>query len=346
MNYLAIGAVCLLTATSGIVGANSTVLEELYSENMLSCGISTGTPGFSGLDEKNNYSGLDVDFCRAIAAAVFGDDSRVRYVELDSGQRFDALLNGEVDILSRNTTWTLQRDADFEFEFVGIMFYDGQGFLSNTGKLISRESDLEGETVCVQENTTTESNIQILKEQLGLDFEISHKDSKATAEEAYLEGRCSVFTNDASALAGFKASIDQGGSQHVTGTLLISKEPLGPLVRDDALVLADVARWVLNAMIMAEELGISSGNVDQIAQNPETIEAKKLLDSTEGGSSGACLGLTADWAYNLILQVGNYGEVFNANVGPETALGLERGANALFKDGGLMYALPFGSPCE
>ena len=346
MKYLAIWASCILVAMSNVVGADSPVLEELYSEKMLSCGISTGTPGFSGLDEKNNYSGLDVDFCRAIAAAIFGDDSRVRYVELDSSQRFDALLSGEVDILSRNTTWTLQRDADFEFEYAGIMFYDGQGFLSNEGKLISRDTDLEGETICVQESTTTESNIQTLKDQLGINFEISHKESKVAAEQAYLDGRCSVFTNDSSALAGFKASIDQGGNKHVTGTLLISKEPLGPLVRDDQPVLADIARWVLNAMIMAEELGIDSGNVDQIAQNPATIEAKKLLDSIDGGSSGACLGLTADWAYNLILQVGNYGEIFNANVGPETALGLERGANALFQDGGLMYALPFGSPCE
>lgn len=338
-------AVTILLFSPALALAVSPVLSDLDSEEELVCGVSTGVAGFSFLDELGKYSGLDVDFCRAIAAAIFGDDSRVRYVPLDSKERFDALEDGSIDILSRNTTWTLDRDAEYDFEFVGVMFYDGQGFLSNSGKLIDQKEDLNDQTICVQEGTTTESNLKSYKELHDLTFEISYQGSNEEAEEAYLGNKCSIYSNDTSALAGFKASITEGAKDHVTGTLLISKEPLGPVVREDQQYLADVARWLMNALLLAEELGITSANVDQIAQNPENIDAQKLLRPNDGGSSGACLGLGSDWAYNAILQVGNYGEIFEANVGRETALGLERGSNALFVNGGLMYALPFGSGC-
>jgi len=337
----------LLCIASSFAVADTDVFADMESEDQLICGISTGTRGFSAFDEKSNYSGVDVDFCRAVAAAVFGDDSRVSYVELEPGERFEALLSGEVDMLARNTTWTLERDAGRDFEFLGVLFHDGQEFLSNNAATINDIEQLSEQSICVQFDTTSEENLKAVNDSYNIDISYETYTSPAEIEAAFIAEECTIYTNDSSALAGFKSTLNNSKGNYVLGNLRLSNEPLGPLVTEDQSSLADVGRWVLNTLIQAEELGISSHNVDQLAQNPENISQERLL--TGGGddrSYGACLGLDADWAYNVILQVGNYGEIFEANVGAKTALGLVRGKNALHRDGGLMYSLPLGRPCR
>lgn len=333
--FVAAAAVTALTA--GAAAAQST-LENVKSKGQLQCGVSTGLAGFSQTNDQGRWEGFDVDYCRAVAAAIFGDPDKVAFTPTTAKERFTALQSGEIDILSRNTTWTLSRDVQLGFEFLGVSYYDGQGFMIRRDMGITSAKNLDGASVCIQTGTTTELNLADYFRTNNMSFEPVTIDTSDQAREAYEAGRCDVYTTDASGLAAQRSSMADP-SAHMILPEIISKEPLGPLVRHGDNNWGDIGRWVLNAMISAEELGVNSGNVDEMKANTENPEVRRLL-GTEG-EMGAMLGLPNDFAYNVIKQVGNYAEVFERNVGVETPLGLERGLNAQWKDGGILYSPPY-----
>jgi general L-amino acid transport system substrate-binding protein len=264
----------------------------------------------------------------------------VEFVPTTGKTRFTALASGEIDLLARNTTWTFSRDVDLKFEFVGINYYDGQGFMVPRALGVASAKDLDGATVCIQTGTTTELNLADFFRANGISYEPVPIETNAEAQQQYLAGACDVFTTDASGLAATRATFENPG-EHVVLPEIVSKEPLGPLVRHGDNEWGDIVRWTLNALIAAEELGVNSGNVEELAAaaNPETPEINRLL-GTEG-NLGEMLGIEANWAKNAIAVNGNYGEIFEANIGESTAIGLSRGLNAQWKDGGLLYSPPF-----
>ena len=300
-------------------------------------GVNTGLAGFSQPDSKGVWKGLDVDLCRAVAAAVFGDANKVRYTPLTAQQRFTALQSGEVDILARNTTWTITRDTSLGLNFVGVNYYDGQGFMVRKDLGVGSAKELKGATVCVQEGTTTEKNLGDFDKQNNLGTQpVKFKESEQ-ARSAYDEGRCDAYTTDASGLAAERTGL-KNPADHVILPEIISKEPLGPLVRHGDDQWGDVVRWTLNALILAEEYGVTSENIDEMVASSENPEVRRLLGVE--GDMGKMLGLDNKWAYNAVKQVGNYGEVFEKYIGANTPIGLERGLNAQYKDGGIIYAPP------
>ena len=312
---------------------SQSTLDAVRAKGYVQCGVNTGLAGFAQPDSRGVWHGIDVDVCRAVAAAVFGDAAKVRYTPLTAQQRFTALQSGEVDILARNTTWTLSRDAA-AINFVGINYYDGQGFMVPKKANVKSARQLDGATVCVQPGTTNELNLADY-------FRANHMKLKTVVIEkleevlnAYFAGRCDAYTTDASGLAALRASRAPNPADHVILPELISKEPLGPAVRHGDDRWFDIVKWALYAMIEAEELGLSSKNIDAQAKsgNPEI---QRFVGST--GDLGKLLGLDRRWAYNIVRQVGNYGESFDANLKP---LGFERGLNRLWKNGGLLYAPP------
>lgn len=318
-------------------GATAATLDDVKAKGFVQCGVSQGVPGFSNADVNGEWSGIDVDACRATAAAIFGDAQKVKFTPLSAKERFTALQSGEIDMLSRNTTWTYTRDNSLGLDFTTTNFYDGQGFMVRKDLGIDSAKDLDGATVCTEQGTTTELNMAdfFRKNQLSYVPVVVQKADEALS--AYASGRCDVFTTDKSGLAAHRSKLADP-SQHVILDDTISKEPLGPVVRHGDNQWKDIVTWALFVQINAEEMGISSKNVDQIKSGTTDPGIKRLLGVE--GDMGAQLGLPADWAYNIIAKVGNYGEVFERNVGPSTPVGLPRGINKLWTDGGVMYAPP------
>ena len=328
---LAIAACALLA--SGPLFAQST-LDAVKSKGYVQCGVNTGLAGFSQPDSRGAWKGLDVDSCRAVAAAVFGDASKVRYTPLTAQQRFTALQSGEVDILSRNTTWTITRDTSLGLNFVGVNYYDGQGFMVPKKLNVKNAKQLNGATVCVQPGTTTELNLADYFRANRMSFKPVVIEKLEEVLNAYFAGRCDVFTTDHSGLVALRASRAQNPADHVILPEVISKEPLGPAVRHGDDRWFDVVKWSMFAMMEAEELGLSSKNIDQQASSANPA-IQRFIGST--GDVGKMLSLDNKWAYNVVKQVGNYAESFDANLTP---LGFERGLNRLWNQGGLIYPPP------
>ena len=334
MKRLLMLASALLLACQAWGGAT---LEAVKRRGYVQCGISEGLPGFSQPDEGGSYRGLDVDFCRAVAAALFGDAARVRYIPLTSRERFTALQSGEVDLLSRNTTWTSSRDSAMGLHFAGIIYYDGQGFMVPRDKSLERIEQLDGARICLQPGTTTALNLADYFTSHNLKFTpVFHERSEASAL-AFQRGECDALTSDQSQLYAQRLRLDRPDRYRVLPTI-ISKEPLGPVVRHGDDEWFDVIKWTLYAMINGEELGVDSSNVDQLHRTATEPAIRRLLGLE--GEKGRDLGLPRDWAYQIIRQVGNYGQVFERNVGRASPLGIERGLNALWNQGGLQYAPP------
>ena len=332
-------AVAGLLVTAGSGPGQAAILDDVRAAGELKCGINTGLAGFAFTDDDGNWAGFDVAYCRALAAAVLGDADAVAYVNLTGKTRFPALQSGEIDVLSRNTTWTLSRDVDLGFTFIGVSYYDGQGFIGRTDLGIMSAKELSGASICIQTGTTTELNLADFARTNNIEYEPVPIETNAEARTAYEAGRCDVYTTDASGLAATKATFDDPDA-HMVYPEIVSKEPLGPLVRHGDDQWADIARWVLNALIIAEELGVTQANVmDMASSESSNPEVRRMLGAE--GAYGEMLGLDANWAVNAIAAEGNYAEVFDRYVGPDTKLGLARGLNALYKDGGILYAPPF-----
>ncbi len=327
-----------LVATGAIPGQAAT-LDDVKAAGTLKCGINTGLPGFAYTDDAGNWTGFDVAYCRAMAAAVLGDANAISFVNLTGKTRFPALASGEIDVLSRNTTWTYSRDVDLGFTFIGVSYYDGQGFIGRTALGISSATELDGASVCIQTGTTTELNLADFFRVNGISYEPVPIETNAEARAAYEAERCDVYTTDASGLAATRTTFEDP-SMHMVFPEIISKEPLGPLVRQGDDQWADIARWTLNALITAEELGVTQANVGEMAAAAgDHPEINRMLGSE--GSLGEMLGLDADWAARAIAAEGNYAEIFDRYIGKDSPLALGRGLNALYTDGGILYSPPF-----
>ncbi|WP_116087005.1 amino acid ABC transporter substrate-binding protein [Tropicimonas sp. IMCC34011] len=334
-----LGVLAASGLTAGIASAQSETLQEVQDRGTLNCGVSTGLTGFSSPNSNGEWEGFDVAVCRAVAGAVLGDPQAVEFVPTTGQTRFTALSSGEIDILARNTTWTFSRDNDLKFEFTGVNYYDGQGFIIPKDLGVSSAKELDGATVCIQTGTTTELNLADYFRSNNMEYEPVPIETNAEAQQQYLAGACDVYTTDASGLAATRATFEDP-SAHVILPEIISKEPLGPLVRHGDNEWGDIVRWTLNALIAAEEYGVTSANVQDMASaTGDNPEVNRLL-GTEG-DLGAMIGLDADWAVQAILAGGNYGEIFERNIGETTPVGLARGLNAQWTDGGLLYAPPF-----
>jgi general L-amino acid transport system substrate-binding protein len=313
-------------------------LDAIKGRGQVVCGVSTGVAGFSAADSNGQWNGLDVDVCRAIAAATLGDAAKVKFVPLTSQQRFTALQSGEVDILSRNTTWTLTRDASLGLTFVGVTYYDGQGFMVPAKSKVRSAKQLKGATVCVQSGTTTEKNLTDFSRANGLNLKPVVFEKFEAANAAYFSGRCSAYTTDASGLASVRNKEARNPAEHLILPELISKEPLGPLVRRGDDEWAAIARWVIFGLIEAEEYGVTQANADKLRAESKDPAVMRLLGSSE--DSGKLLGLDRDWLLHALQAVGNYGELFERNVGPKSPVALPRGLNNLWNKGGIVYAPP------
>jgi general L-amino acid transport system substrate-binding protein len=326
-----------LAATLGAVGtAQAGVLDQIKAKGFIQCGVSQGLPGFSTPDDKGAWTGLDVDVCRALAAAIFDDPSKVKFTPLSAKDRFTALQSGEIDVLSRNTTWTLDRDTKMGLNFAAVLYYDGQGFMVKKALKVNSALELSGATVCTQTGTTTELNVADFFRANKMKYEVV---AFATADEtvkAYEAGRCDVFTSDLSQLYAMRLKLAKV-DDHVILKDVISKEPLGPMVRHNDDQWFDLVKWTVYALVGAEELGVTSKNIAEMLKSPNP-DIKRLL-GTEG-ALGESLGLGNDWAARIIKHVGNYGEVFDRNVGEGSRLGIERGLNRLWSKGGIQYAPP------
>ncbi len=331
-----LGALAVAGLAAG--SASAATLDDVKAAGELKCGVTTGLVGFAAPDANGVWEGFDVAVCRAVAAAVLGDPMAVKFVPTTGKTRFTALASGEVDLLARNTTWTFSRDTDLGFEFVGVNYYDGQGFMVPKELGVSSAKELDGATVCIQTGTTTELNLADYFRANGMSYEPVPIETNAEAQQKYLANACDVYTTDASGLAATRATFEDPKA-HILLPEIISKEPLGPLVRHGDNQWGDIARWTLNALITAEELGVTKANAEDMSTSSTNPEVKRLL-GTEG-DLGAMIGLDADWAKKAIVAVGNYGEVFDANIGPDTAIGLDRGLNALWTKGGILYSPPF-----
>jgi len=326
---------------AGLVGgaAAAATLDDVKARGKLNCGVTTGLVGFAAPDANGVWEGFDVAVCRAVAAAILGDPTAVEFVPTTGKTRFTALASGEVDMLARNTTWTFSRDTDLKFDFVGVNYYDGQGFMVNKALGVSSAKELDGATVCIQTGTTTELNLADFFRKNNMSYEPVPIETNAEGQQQYLAGACDTYTTDASGLAATRAAFENP-TDHVILPEIISKEPLGPLVRHGDHEWEDVVRWTLNALITAEELGVTSANVAELASGPtDSPETNRLL-GTEG-SLGEMIDLDSDWAVRAIAAVGNYGEVFEKNIGEKTPIGLARGLNAQWTDGGILYSPPF-----
>ena len=336
-NTVILGALTVAGLAAG--AASAATLDDVKARGNLNCGVSTGLTGFSAPDANGVWQGFDVAVCRAVAAAVLGDPMAVEFVSTTGQTRFTALASGEIDMLARNTTWTFSRDNDLKFEFVGVNYYDGQGFMIPKELGVSSAKELDGATVCIQTGTTTELNLADFFRVNNINYEPVPIETNAEAQQQYLAGACDVYTTDASGLAATRASFETPGD-HVILPEIISKEPLGPLVRHGDNEWGDIVRWTLNALVAAEEYGVTSANIEELSSSAtDNPEINRLL-GTEG-ELGAMIGLDADWAKKAIMANGNYGEIFEKTIGENTPIGLSRGLNAQWTEGGLMYSPPF-----
>jgi len=332
-----LGTLAAATFAAGFAAAGT--LDDVKAAGELKCGVSTGLAGFALADANGVWDGFDVAVCRAVAAAVLGDGSKVKFVPTTGKTRFTALASGEIDMLARNTTWTFSRDVDLKFEFAGVNYYDGQGFMAPKALGVSSAKELDGATVCIQTGTTTELNLADFFRANGISYDPVPIETNSEAQAQYLAGACDVYTTDASGLASTRATFESP-DDHMVLPEIVSKEPLGPLVRHGDNNWGDIVRWTLNALITAEELGVTSANVTQhsseAGKNPEV---NRLL-GTEG-DLGGMLGLDKAWASRAIAVNGNYGEIFEKNIGVNTPIGIARGLNASWTEGGLIYSAPF-----
>ena len=339
MNNIRITVLSVICSLVMVPSAFAGTLDTVKEQGFFNCGVSQGVPGFSNPDSDGNWSGIDVDVCRAVSAAIFGNPDMVKYVPLTAKERFTALQSGEIDVLSRNTTWTLSRDAQIGLEFAGVNFYDGQGFMVRTDSGITSAMELDGASVCTNLGTTTELNMADFFRANGMAYEPVVFEKADEVVNAYDEGRCDTYTTDKSGLAAQRTKLADPDA-HVVLPETISKEPLGPVVREGDGDWADVVRWSLNAMIEAEEFGLSQANVKtECALTSNPVVAR--LCGKEGGT-GAGLNLGDSWSYDIVSKVGNYGDVYEKHVGENTPVGLARAGspNASYKNGGVLYAPP------
>jgi general L-amino acid transport system substrate-binding protein len=320
---------------AGSMAVQAGTLADVLDRGELHCGVTTGVTGFSAPDSAGNWSGIDVDGCRSVAAAVFGDASKVKYVPLTAKERFTALQSGEIDVLYRNTTWTMQRDASLGLNFAGVNYYDGQGFMVMKSLGVSDAMELDGASVCIQAGTTTELNLADWAGANGISYDSVVVETSQQSLDGFLAGRCDVLTSDVSQLASLRAAMDNPSDAVVLGNV-ISKEPLGPVVRQGDDEWFNIVKWTLIAMIQAEESGVTSENIDTVTTNP-TIERLAGRSS----QTHEYLHLSPSWSYDIIKQVGNYGESFERNIGVNTPIGLSRGPNELWTKGGILYAPAF-----
>ena len=356
MNNIVIGAVALVVGAGvGFVigqgekeivevekvveveAAKTSTLDAVKAKGFVQCGVSQGLPGFSNADDSGKWTGLDVDLCRAVAAAIFGDGDKVKFSPLSAKQRFTALSSGEIDILSRNTTWTMTRDTQLGLNFAGVNYYDGQGMMVPTSLGVKSATELNGANICTNTGTTTELNITDYFRSNNMSFNLVAFEKADEVVAAYDAGRCDVYTTDRSGLAAQRGKLTNPDA-HVVLPEIISKEPLGPVVRQGDDQWFNIVRWTLRALINAEEMGITKSNAASEASSATDPAVKRLL-GTEG-KFGEEIGLSNSWALNAISAVGNYGESYEKNVGPNTPLKLDRGVNALWSDGGILYAAP------
>jgi general L-amino acid transport system substrate-binding protein len=333
-----VSLVVTLALAAGLTAqaASAQTLKTVKDRGQLSCGVSQGLPGFSTPDDKGNWTGLDVDICRAIAAAIFNDASKIKFVPLSAKDRFTALQSGEIDVLSRNTTWTLSRDTSLGANFTGVTYYDGQGFLVKKSLKVNSALELNSASVCVQTGTTTEQNLADYFKGNNMKYEVIAFGTADETIKAYESGRCDVFTSDVSQLYAERLKL-ANPADHVVLPEVISKEPLGPMVRHGDDQWFDIVKWTLYAMVGAEELGVNQKNVDEMAKSDKP-ELKRAMGTD--GNLGEQLGLTKDWIIRIVKAVGNYGESFERNVGAGSKLGIARGLNQLWSKGGIQYAPP------
>jgi general L-amino acid transport system substrate-binding protein len=321
---------------AGVAGASAGTLDDVKAKGTISCGVSQGLAGFSLADAKGEWTGLDVDFCRAVAAAVFNDATKVKFVPLSAKDRFTALQSGEIDILSRNTTWTMNRDTKQGLKFAGVMYYDGQGFMVRKSLNVTSALQLAGASVCTQTGTTTELNLADYFKSKNMKYEIVSFEKNDDVVKAYDSGRCDVFTTDASGLYAERVKLTNP-ADHIVLPEIISKEPLGPVVRQGDDAWFNVVKWTYFALLNAEELGVTKANVDE-QLNSQNPEVRRLLGKE--GTFGADIGISNTWAYQIVKLVGNYSDVFEKNIGVNTPLKIARGINALWNKGGFQYAPP------
>lgn len=327
---LAAGAVAM-PAVAGVT------LDNVKKRGHVLCGVNTSAPGFSSADSQGKWRGLDVNICRSVAAAVLGDADKVKYVPLSSPQRFTALQSGEIDVLARNTTWTMTRDASQGSVFVAVSYYDGQGFIVPKEFGIKTAKELDGATVCVQSGTSSEKTLADYFNSHKMSYKTVVFDTTEATQSAFLSGRCQVYTTDMSDLAGMR-TLAQNPSKYEILSEVISKEPLGPAVRRGDDEWFQIVRWSFNTMVEAEELGITKANADELRKTSANPNLQRLLGQSD--DMGKLIGLDKEWSYRIIKQVGNYGESWTEFFGPKTPLNLPRGLNRLWTDGGLMYAMP------
>jgi general L-amino acid transport system substrate-binding protein len=330
---------CLLLCLAAFftLPADAATLDDVRGRGSLNCGVSQGLAGFSSVDGNGNWTGLDVDFCRALAGAIFGDPAKVRFVPLSSKQRFTALQSGEIDVLSRNSTWTMQNDTALGITFVGVIYYDGQGFMVPKKLNVESALELSGAEICVNTGTTTELNISDFFRSRGMPYEIISFEKSDEALKAYEAGRCDVYSTDASGLAAQRLKLADPDA-HIVLPDTISKEPLSPAVRQSDPQWINLVRWTLFALINAEELGITRENAAILASSSANPAVKRLLGKEV--DFGQAMGVGADWALGAVKAAGNYGEMFNRNLGEGSPLKVARGLNRLWSKGGILYAPP------
>ncbi|AWB47464.1 amino acid ABC transporter substrate-binding protein [Gemmobacter aquarius] len=330
-----LGVVAATAMTAGF--ASAATLDDVKARGELLCGSNTGLTGFGAPDANGNWVGFDVSLCRAVAAAVLGDPSKVKFVPTTGETRFTALASGEVDLLVRNSTWTFSRDNDLKLDFVAVNYYDGQGFMVKKDLGVSSAKELDGATVCIQTGTTTELNLADFFKFNNITYTPVTVQDDSEAQRQYLAGACDAYTTDASGLAASRATMADP-ENHIILPEIISKEPLGPVVRHGDNQWGDIVRWTYFALLIAEEKGITKANIEEVAASSTDPEVRRLLGLE--GDSGVMMGLDNSWAKNAIAANGNYGEIFEANIGTSTPIGLARGLNALWTQGGLQYAPP------
>ena len=330
---IGLGAVAMFAA----VAHAGPTLDAVKKKGFVQCGVSTGLPGFSVADDTGTYTGIDVDMCRAVAAAIFGDAGKVKYSPLTAKERFTALQSGEIDILSRNTTWTYTRDTSLGLNFTGVNYYDGQGFLVNKNLGVKSALEMSGASFCIQAGTTTELNLADYFRSNKMQYTPITFDTSDQTIKAFEAGRCDALTSDQSQLYALRIKLADPQSAMVLPEV-ISKEPLGPVVRQGDDEWFNIVKWSLFAMVNAEELGVTSANVDEMKTTTTDPNVRRLLGLE--GVKGDWMGLPDNWGYSIVKQVGNYGEAFERNVGKGSPLGISRGLNALWSKGGLQYAPP------
>lgn len=341
MNILIKGALGAALATlAATAAAQADTLSDVKAKGFVQCGTNPALQGFAAPDDKGDFKGIDADFCRAVAAAVFGDGTKVKFTPLNAKERFTALQSGEIDVLSRNSTWTINRDTALGLNFTGVTYYDGQGFMINTKKLegITSALQLSGASICVQAGTTTELNLADYFKANKMEYTPVVFENNDQVNATYDSGGCDVLTTDQSGLYGTRLAL-AAPDDHVVLPEIISKEPLGPVVRQGDDKWFDIVKWTQYALVTAEELGITQANVDDMKANG-SAEIKRVLGTEEGSTIGTDLGVSNDWVVSIVKAVGNYGEMFDRNVGAGSPLKIARGLNALWSKGGLQYAPP------